>query len=88
MSIGIHEAAAEASWSTVNETHWNGSTQVLQGNEIAIPINRQQIIVMPVHIEGIELQAAAIVEGHVAADAVEWLPGCEYCRRAVRQRPA
>ena len=43
-------------------------------NEIATRIDRQQVIVVPVHIQRVELQATAIVEGHVAADTVEWLP--------------
>ena len=28
---------------------------------------------MPVHVQGIELQAAAIIEGHVATDTIERL---------------
>src|SRR5215469_8267064 len=38
---------------------------------------------MPVHVERVELQAAAIVEGHVAADAVERLASGDNCVGAV-----
>ena len=35
---------------------------------------------MTVHIQGIELQAATIVEGHVAADPIKRLSRCDYRR--------
>src|SRR6516164_3355136 len=81
--LNIYEATAKRGGRTASEPDWNGLVQVLQWYEIAIGIYRQQVHVVPEHIQCINLHAAAIVEGKVTSDSIERLTGCKNGRHAL-----